>query len=169
MKQLAMFVLIAGLAVGVVFAQGTPATTPPAAQPAGQTPAAQPATGTPAIQPGTVAPATQPGTAAPATGAPAQPAPAPAPGGNMLTGLLPIILILVVFYFLLIMPQQRQRKKQQEMIAALKAGDKVVVLGGIHGVITRLRDNTLHVKIADNTEIEVDRAAVSYRMGQETK
>ncbi|MEO0109071.1 MAG: preprotein translocase subunit YajC, partial [candidate division WOR-3 bacterium] len=73
-------------------------------------------------------------------------------GGSLLTNILPILLILVVFYFLLIMPQQRQRKKQLQMLSALKAGDKVVVLGGVHGVITRLRDSTVFVRIAENTE-----------------
>lgn len=97
------------------------------------------------------------------------PAPTTPSGGGFLTGLLPILLIFVVFYFLLIMPQQRQRKKHATMLAALKAGDRVVVLGGVHGVITRLRDATLMVKIADNTEIEVDRTSVSYRLGGDQK
>jgi preprotein translocase subunit YajC len=93
-------------------------------------------------------------------------------GGNplgALGGLLPILLIFVVFYFLLIMPQQRQRKKQAAMLVALKAGDKVVIAGGLHGVITRLREGTIFVKIAESTEVEVDRASVSYKVGQEQK
>lgn len=102
------------------------------------------------------------------TQVPATPAQTP-PSGNLLTGLMPILLIFVVFYFLLIMPQQRQRKKHAEMLAALKAGDRVVILGGMHGIITRLRDNTIMVKIADNTEVEVDRTSVSYRVGGEQK
>jgi preprotein translocase subunit YajC len=88
------------------------------------------------------------------------------PAGGFLTGLLPIILIFVVFYFLLIMPQQRQRKKYAAMLASLKSGDRVVV-NGIHGIITRLRESTVSVKIAEGLEIEVDRSAVSYKQGQE--
>ena len=65
------------------------------------------------------------------------------------------------------MPQQRQRKKHVTMLAALKAGDRVVVLGGVHGIITRLKDATIFVKIAESTEIEVDRASVSYKSGGE--
>jgi preprotein translocase subunit YajC len=98
------------------------------------------------------------------TQVPAQAEPPKSPA-SFLTGLLPIILIFVVFYFLLIMPQQRQRKKHTEMLSALKAGDRVVVLGGVHGVITRLKEGTMFVKIAESTEIEVDRASVSYKAG----
>lgn len=83
--------------------------------------------------------------------------------------LVPIILIFVVFYFLLILPQQRQRKKHQAMLAALKQGDRVIVLGGVHGIITRLKDQTIFVKIAEGTEIEVDRGSVSQKAGGETK
>ncbi|MFO7675004.1 MAG: preprotein translocase subunit YajC [bacterium] len=90
----------------------------------------------------------------------------PAPGGmNSILGFLPIILIFVVLYFLMILPQQRRQKKHQEMISALKRGDRVVLSSGIHGIITNVRDATFSVKIADNTEIEVDRASVSVKVG----
>jgi len=154
MSKTLLSVVICGLALTCAFAQ-TPAASAPggAAQvaPAAAAQAAAPAQTTP--------PAAQ-------TQVPAQPEPAKSPT-SFLTGLLPIILIFVVFYFLLIMPQQRQRKKHTEMLAALKAGDRVVVLGGVHGVITRLKEGTMSVKIAENTEIEVDRASVSYKAGGE--
>jgi preprotein translocase subunit YajC len=128
-----------------------------------QEPTAQPATGTqsPTAVPGASAPATTPSTTTPSQ--------QPQSATGFLTGLLPIILIFVVFYFLLIMPQQRQRKKHAEMLAALKAGDKVIVLGGVHGVITRLREGTILVKIAEANEIEVDRTAVSHKQGGDRK
>jgi preprotein translocase subunit YajC len=53
------------------------------------------------------------------------------------------------------------------MLSSLKPGDRVVVLGGVHGIITRLKEGTMFVKIAENTEIEVDRASVSYKAGGE--
>ncbi len=96
----------------------------------------------------------------------AQPA-APATGGglNSLLGFLPIILIFVVLYFLMILPQQRKQKKHQQMLTALKRGDRVVLGSGIHGIISNVKDDTFLVKIAEGTEIEVDKAAVSYRFG----
>ncbi len=86
-------------------------------------------------------------------------------GLNSLLGFLPIILIFVVLYFLMILPQQRRQKKHREMLGALKRGDRVVMSSGIHGIITNVREQTFQVKIADNTEVEVDRSSVSHKVG----
>jgi preprotein translocase subunit YajC len=96
----------------------------------------------------------------------AQAAPQQGGGGlNSLLGFLPIILIFVVLYFLMIMPQQRRQKKHKHMLEALKRGDRIVTSSGIHGIITTVREGTFTVKIADNTEIELDRGSVSYKVG----
>ena len=91
---------------------------------------------------------------------------APAGGGiNSLLGFLPIVLIFVVLYFLMILPQQRRQKKHQAMLKALKRGDRVVISSGIHGIITNVREQTFVVKIADTTEVEVDRGSVGHKIG----
>lgn len=86
---------------------------------------------------------------------------APAAGGGLL-GFLPFILIFLVLYFLMIRPQAKRQKEQQKMISELKQGDEIVTIGGIHGSIAGVReqDNTLIVKIADNTKIIIDRSSV---------
>lgn len=85
------------------------------------------------------------------------------------TGTLFYMLIFMgILYFLMIRPQQKQQKKRVEMLSNLKVDDRVVISGGIHGRITRFKDDfTLMVRIADRVEIEVDKAAVSYVPGQE--
>ncbi len=163
MSKTLLFVVICGLALTCAFAQN-PAT--PAQGGAVQAaPAQSAAPAAPAMAAAPAAPA-QAAPMAAQTQVPAQAEPPKSPA-SFLTGLLPIILIFVVFYFLLIMPQQRQRKKHTEMLGALKAGDRVVVLGGVHGIITRMKEGTMFVKIAESTEIEVDRASVSYKAGGE--
>jgi preprotein translocase subunit YajC len=82
--------------------------------------------------------------------------------GNFLSGPMPmLILLFAVFYFLLIRPQQQRQKKQKAMIASIQKGDKVVTAGGIHGLVTGVKDNTLVIKIADNVKVEVNRSSVS--------
>ncbi len=96
----------------------------------------------------------------------ATPPATPTGGGmNSILGFLPIILIFAVLYFLMIMPQQRRQKKQQQMIEALKRGDRVVLSSGIHGIVANVKEHTFLVKVAENTEIEVDKSAVSYKFG----
>lgn len=49
-----------------------------------------------------------------------------------------IILVVIMFafmYFGMMRPQKKQQQKRQEMLSAMKKGDKVVTIGGLHGVI----------------------------------
>lgn len=76
-------------------------------------------------------------------------------------GLLPILLMFVIFYFLLIRPQQKQAGKQRDFIKNLKAGDRVVTTGGLHGEVKGLTDTTITLEIADKVRVKVTRSAVS--------
>lgn len=82
------------------------------------------------------------------------------PAANPLVQFLPIILIFVVMYMLLIRPQQKKTKEHQELIKRLKAGDKVITAGGIHGVITAVQDRTIVVQVSDNVRIEFSRSSI---------
>lgn len=75
--------------------------------------------------------------------------------------LIPIIAFIVIFYFLLIRPQSVKQKKHQAVVSAIKTGDRVVTSGGIHGLVSNVKEQTIIVKIADNVKIELDRSCVS--------
>ena len=81
---------------------------------------------------------------------------------QQIAGLLPMVLMFVVFYLFLIRPQQKQRKERQNMLGALKKGDKVVTIGGIHGTLTDVKENVVRLKVADNLELKLNREAVGY-------
>lgn len=74
---------------------------------------------------------------------------------------VPFVCIGIIFYFLIIRPQSKKAKEQQMLIESLKAGDKVITTGGIHGILISVKETTVTVKIADNVKIEVDKAAVA--------
>jgi preprotein translocase subunit YajC len=74
---------------------------------------------------------------------------------------LPFILILVVFYLLLILPQQRRQKQHRAMLAALKAGDKVVTSGGVFGTVAGIDEQTVILRVADQVKIKVLRSAIA--------
>jgi preprotein translocase subunit YajC len=80
---------------------------------------------------------------------------------SLLVSLAPMILIFVVFWFLLIRPQQRKVKEHRAMVTALQKGEEVATAGGVIGRITKLDDATLTLEIATDTEILVQRAAVT--------
>ena len=83
------------------------------------------------------------------------------PGGSDLMTFLPMIAIFVVFYFLLIRPQQKKAKEAKAMLEALQKGDEVVTAGGLLGKVSKLTDQYATIEIAPNTEITVQRQAVS--------
>jgi preprotein translocase subunit YajC len=83
------------------------------------------------------------------------------PFGSDLMAFLPMIAIFVVFYFLLIRPQQKKAKEAKAMLEALQKGDEVVTAGGVLGRIAKLTDQYASVEIAPNTEITVQRGAIS--------
>jgi preprotein translocase subunit YajC len=83
------------------------------------------------------------------------------------TAFVPFALILAIFYFLILLPMKRRQKKIQEFQEALKVGDKVVTTSGIYGEITRLKDRTVQVQVANNVRLEIARAAIAGYQGQE--
>ena len=84
------------------------------------------------------------------------------PGGTSgLFGLLPFVAIFAIFYFLMIRPQQKQRKETQRMLSELKKGDKVVTIGGVHGVIQSVRESAVILKVDENCKIEFSRSAIA--------
>jgi preprotein translocase subunit YajC len=70
-------------------------------------------------------------------------------------------LIIAIFYFLIIRPQNKKQKETQKMLEALKKGDKVVSIGGIHGSIQSIKDDTVVIKIDSDTKMTLSRSAVS--------
>lgn len=82
-----------------------------------------------------------------------------ASGGLM--SFLPIILMFVVLYFLMIRPQMKRQKEQRNMINALAKGDEVVTTGGLLGKIVKVTDKFVVVEIAANTEVVLQKGAVS--------
>lgn len=81
--------------------------------------------------------------------------------GSLMGTFIPFALVIVIFYFFLIRPQNKKQKETEKMLKALKKGDKIITIGGIHGVISSVKDNTVIVKVDDNCKIEFNRSAIS--------
>jgi preprotein translocase subunit YajC len=82
-------------------------------------------------------------------------------GGSAIMTFLPFIAIIAIFYFLIIRPQNKKQKETQKMLSALKKGDRVVTIGGIHGTIQKVKEQSIVIKVDENTSIEFNRSAVS--------
>jgi len=77
-----------------------------------------------------------------------------------LVNVLPLILMFAIFYFLLIRPQQKRQRAVQQMQANLKKGDKIVTIGGLHGIIDSIDDDKVVIRAGDGSRLTYDRSAV---------
>lgn len=80
--------------------------------------------------------------------------------GGILSLLIPIILMVVIFYFLLIRPQQKRQKQVRQMQQELQKGNKVITIGGFHGTIEALDENTVVLQSDEGTNLTYDRNAI---------
>ena len=77
------------------------------------------------------------------------------------SGLIMMVLIIGVFYFFFIRPQQKKAKEAAKMREALKKGDKVVTVGGIHGKILEVKDKTFVIEVEGQGRLKINKDAVS--------
>ena len=71
-----------------------------------------------------------------------------------------LVLILVVFYFFMIRPQMKKQKELKKFREAMKPGDKVVTIGGIHGKILEMADSTVLIS-SEGTKIRIEKSAIA--------
>ena len=85
-------------------------------------------------------------------------------GSGWLGIVLYLVVIVVFFYFILIRPQKKKEKELKNMIAALKVGDEVATVGGIHGKIVKVKDELFVIESGagnNKSTITVDRGSVA--------
>jgi len=71
-----------------------------------------------------------------------------------------LVAIFAVMYFLMIRPKQKQQKEHEEMTKELRAGDRVIIAGGIYGQIERLGEDTAILKIESGATMKVARNSI---------
>lgn len=77
------------------------------------------------------------------------------------------LFIFGVIYFLMIRPQKNRAKLRQTMLNSIRVKDKVITVGGIYGKVTKVKDNSVLILVADKVEIEVTKAGIASIENQE--
>jgi preprotein translocase subunit YajC len=84
--------------------------------------------------------------------------------GGLFGLLLPLLLIGLVFYFFIYKPQKDREQEHQEMVETLEQGDKIVTIGGIHGTIQRIDDESVLAQVdSKGTKLRVNKDAIADR------
>lgn len=84
-------------------------------------------------------------------------------GGQGMQSILMLGLMVIVFYFFMIRPQMKKQKELKKFREALKTGDKIVSIGGIHGKILEVTDTTVLIQ-SEGTKLRLEKSAVSQAM-----
>lgn len=69
-------------------------------------------------------------------------------------------ILFVMMWVLMIRPQQKQRKAQEAKVNAIRKGDRVVTIGGMHSVVHHVSDKTVTLKIAEGIFVPFDKASI---------
>ncbi len=86
--------------------------------------------------------------------------PAEGQEANPIMNFLPLLLIIVVFYFFMIRPQVKRQKETRKFRESLQKGDKVVTTGGIYGKVAKIEETVIHLEIAKDIVIKVDKNGI---------
>ena len=81
--------------------------------------------------------------------------------GTGMSSLIMFGMIFAVMYFFMIRPQIKKQKKEREYRSALKKGDQVVTIGGIHGKITDVKEDIFIIEVHAGNSLKVTKTAVS--------
>jgi len=87
----------------------------------------------------------------------------PDTGSLVVNMIVPMALLFFIFYMLLIRPQKQKDKVRKEMLTRLKKKDTVTSIGGMHGQIVEITEDTvtLRVDAAKDVKVKMQRSAIA--------
>lgn len=82
---------------------------------------------------------------------------------SALPSLVFLALMVGIFYFLIVRPQRRRARAQQELASSLEIGHEVRTVGGIHGTVIALDEDSVILGVEDG-RLRVARRAIGARV-----
>jgi queuine tRNA-ribosyltransferase len=80
---------------------------------------------------------------------------APTPPPVFWTTLMPILMMGIILYFFILRPQRQKEQQRHEMLANLKKNDRVITAGGLHGVVTSVKEKEVVLQIDEAKDVKV--------------
>lgn len=81
---------------------------------------------------------------------------------------LPLVGMAVVVYFFMIRPQQKRTADAKKFRSSLAKGAHVVTIGGLHGKIVELGDESVTVEVDKAVRLRFDRSAIAREVVRDT-
>ena len=87
----------------------------------------------------------------------------PATSGIM--SIVMLVAMVVIFYFFIMRPQKKKQKEEEKMRNNLQVGDEIVTIGGIHGKIVSLKEDSFVLEsIVDKSKMKFARWAIQQNL-----
>lgn len=88
---------------------------------------------------------------------------------DTLWSMAPFLIIIVFFFWWMSRSQKKKQQRREQMLSEIKAKDRVVTVGGIHGRVVSVQDDTFVIRVDDEKDIKVtvDRNGVHRKEGEE--
>ena len=67
----------------------------------------------------------------------------------------------LVVYFFMIRPQQKRAADAKNFRQSLAKGSRIVTIGGLHGLVVDLTEDTVVVEVDRGTKLRFDRSAIA--------
>lgn len=72
--------------------------------------------------------------------------------------------LMALFYFIVLVPERRRKASEMDRLAGIKKNDRIVTVGGIHGVVAAVNEGetlTIRLDESGNSKMKIDRKAVA--------
>ena len=83
-----------------------------------------------------------------------------AAGGLGMEQLITFGAIGLVFYFFMIRPQMKKQKEAKQFKESLIKGAKIITIGGIHGKIVEIKDETVVIEVEGGNRLKMEKSAI---------
>lgn len=77
--------------------------------------------------------------------------------------------IILIMYFFMIRPQQKKQKESKKFIEEIKKGDNVVTIGGLHGKVSAVEQDVVHLELDRGLKVKVEKSAISLDFSKKTE
>lgn len=86
-----------------------------------------------------------------------------APRYPMQQTIMMLVILGLLFYLIILRPQKREQEQKRRLVESAEKGDRIVTIGGIHGVVSGVDQtrNTVTVDVGKNVKIEFSKQAIS--------
>jgi preprotein translocase subunit YajC len=79
---------------------------------------------------------------------------------SAIANFLPLAVLALLFYFFMIRPQRRRTAAAKAVRDSVSVGSEIRTIGGIHGVVTEVEDDSVVFATEDGGSLRIERRAV---------